>query len=75
LRGIPDGGGEHGSEGALHVVGTSSDKEVPTAVGRLVSEINGIMMNQLHDARFLRDGHAAERAGQTWQRLLSSYRA
>jgi len=33
------------------------------------------MMNQLHDARFLRDGHAAERAGQTWQRLLSSYRA
>jgi hypothetical protein len=40
-----------------------------------VSEISGIMMNQLHDARFLRDPHAADRAAQTWQRLLSSYLA
>jgi hypothetical protein len=32
-------------------------------------------MGLLHDARFLRDPQAADRATQTWQRLLSSYRA
>jgi hypothetical protein len=32
-------------------------------------------MTQLHDARFLRDPQAADRAMQTWQRLLSSYLA
>ncbi len=44
-----------------------------TDPAQLVSEINGVMMAQLHDARFLRDPHAADRAAQTWQRLLSSY--
>jgi len=53
----------------------TGELQADTDPAQLVSEINGIMMNQLHDARFLRDGHAAERAGQTWQRLLSSYRA
>jgi len=46
-----------------------------TEPAQLVSEISGIMMNQLHDARFLRDPQAADRATQTWQRLLSSYLA
>ena len=40
-----------------------------------MSEINGLAMTLLHDARFLRDPKAAERASATWQRLLDSYRA
>lgn len=46
-----------------------------TDAGQVVSEINGLIMGLLHDARFLRDPQAADRARQTWQRLLSSYRA
>lgn len=46
-----------------------------TDPAQLVSEINGLTMTQLHDARFLRDPQAADRATQTWQRLLSSYLA
>ena len=46
-----------------------------TAAGQVVSAINGLIMGLLHDARFLRDPQAADRARQTWQRLLSSHRA
>jgi len=46
-----------------------------TDAAQVVSEINGLNMGLLHDARFLRDPQAADRAKQTWQRLLSSYRA
>jgi AcrR family transcriptional regulator len=53
----------------------AGELKADTEPAQLVSEINGIMMNQLHDARFLRDPHTADRATQTWQRLLSSYLA
>ncbi|BEP64223.1 TetR/AcrR family transcriptional regulator [Variovorax sp. V213] len=46
-----------------------------TDAAQVVSEINGLNMGLLHDARFLRDPQAADRAKQTWQRLLSSYRS
>ena len=46
-----------------------------TDPAQLVSELNGLIMGLLHDARFLRDPQAADRAKQTWQRILSSYRA
>jgi AcrR family transcriptional regulator len=46
-----------------------------TDAAQVVSELNGLIMGLLHDARFLRDPQAADRAKQTWQRLLSSYRA
>ncbi|WP_198084637.1 TetR/AcrR family transcriptional regulator [Variovorax sp. E3] len=53
----------------------SGELKADTDPAQLVSELNGVMMTQLHDARFLRDPQAADRATQTWQRLLSSYRA
>lgn len=40
---------------------------------QLVSEISALAMGLLHDARFLRDPHAAERAGASWRRLMKSY--
>ena len=46
-----------------------------TDAAQVVSEINGLIMGLLHDARFLRDPQAADRAKQTWQRILSSYLA
>ena len=46
-----------------------------TDAAQVVSEINGVIIGLLHDARFLRDPQAADRAMRTWQRLLSSYRA
>ena len=42
---------------------------------QLVSEISAMTMGLLHDARFLRDARAAERAQTTWQRLKKSYQA
>lgn len=53
----------------------SGELKADTDPAQLVSELNGVMMAQLHDARFLRDPQAADRATQTWQRLLSSYLA
>lgn len=41
---------------------------------QLVSEINALILGLLHDARFLRDSRAAERAQASWQRLLQTYR-
>jgi len=40
---------------------------------QLVSEINALALGLLHDARFLRDPRAAERAQATWRRLLETY--
>jgi AcrR family transcriptional regulator len=40
---------------------------------QLVSEIYTLAMGMLHDARFLRDPKAAERAQSTWARLLGTY--
>jgi AcrR family transcriptional regulator len=42
---------------------------------QLVSELNALILGLLHDARFLRDSKAAERAQATWQRLLQTYKA
>lgn len=42
---------------------------------QLVSEINALSIGLLHDARFLRDSRAAERAQASWARLLKSYQA
>ena len=40
---------------------------------QLVGEICAMTMGLLHDARFLRDHRAAERAQATWARLRASY--
>ncbi|MBK0391400.1 TetR/AcrR family transcriptional regulator [Ramlibacter algicola] len=42
---------------------------------QLVSELYALILVEIHDARFLRDARAADRAQATWQRLLSTYRA
>lgn len=42
---------------------------------QLVSEVSALAMGLLHDARFLRDQRAAERAQASWQRLKTSYQA
>ncbi len=42
---------------------------------QLVSEISALTMALVHDARFLRDPRAAERAQATWLRLKKSYLA
>jgi AcrR family transcriptional regulator len=44
-----------------------------TEPGQLVGELSNMAIGLLHDARFLRDPRAAERAQATWQRLLRSY--
>ena len=41
---------------------------------QLVSEISALALGLIHDARFLRDPRAAERAQATWRRLLDSYK-
>ena len=40
---------------------------------QVVAELSGLIMGLLHDARFLRDSRAAERAQASWKRLLRSY--
>ncbi|GAB3481989.1 TetR/AcrR family transcriptional regulator [Polaromonas eurypsychrophila] len=42
---------------------------------QLVCEVSALAMGLLHDARFLRDPRAAERALASWQRLKTSYQA
>ena len=42
---------------------------------QLVGELSNMAIGLLHDARFLRDPRAADRAQATWQRLLRSYQA
>jgi AcrR family transcriptional regulator len=46
-----------------------------TDADQLVSEISATAMGLLHDARFLRDPRAAERAQASWLRLKKSYLA
>lgn len=41
---------------------------------QLVGEIYSLILGLVHDARFLRDDRAPERASATWQRLLGTYR-
>jgi AcrR family transcriptional regulator len=45
-----------------------------TDAEQLVSEISSLALGLIHDARFLRDSRAAERAQATWHRLLDSYK-
>jgi AcrR family transcriptional regulator len=45
-----------------------------TDAEQLVSEIYSLALGMVHDARFLRDARAAERAQATWKRLLATYR-
>ncbi|MCJ0765580.1 TetR/AcrR family transcriptional regulator [Variovorax terrae] len=40
---------------------------------QLVAEISSLAIGLLHDARFLRDHRAAERAQASWRRLVASY--
>lgn len=42
---------------------------------QLVAEMNALILGLLHDARFLRDARAADRALASWQRLLAACRA
>lgn len=42
---------------------------------QLVGELSGLAIGLIHDARFLRDTRAADRAQATWERLLRSYQA
>jgi len=41
---------------------------------QLVSEVSSLMLGLIHDARFLRDQRAAERAQASWRRLRDTYR-
>jgi AcrR family transcriptional regulator len=41
---------------------------------QVVSEVNALILGLIHDARFLREPRAAERAQATWQRLLQTYK-
>lgn len=52
----------------------TGELKADTEPAQLVGEICNLAMGLLHDARFLRDPRAAERATLTWQRLLASYR-
>src|SRR5690349_5208327 len=42
---------------------------------QLVAEMSGLVMGLLHDARFLRDARAFDRAQLTWARLLKTYQS
>ncbi len=48
--------------------------QADTDADQVVSEINSLILGLLHDARFLREPRAAERAQATWQRLITSYK-
>jgi len=45
-----------------------------TDAEQLVCEISALALGLIHDARFLRDTRAAERAQATWHRLLETYK-
>ena len=53
----------------------TGELKADTDPAQLVSDLNGVMLTQLHDASFLRDPQAADRATHSWRRILSSYRA
>lgn len=45
-----------------------------TDAEQLASEINALALGLLHDARFMRDPRAADRAEAAWTRLLATYK-
>jgi hypothetical protein len=47
--------------------------QADTEPEQVVSELCALVMGLVHDARFLRDPRAADRAQATWTRLLSTY--
>lgn len=49
--------------------------QADTDAEQLVGEICNLAIGLLHDARFLRDRSAAERAKASWKRLIKSYQA
>jgi AcrR family transcriptional regulator len=46
-----------------------------TDAEQLVSELSALILGAMHDARFLRDPRAGDRARAAWQRLLDTYQA
>jgi len=46
-----------------------------TDPAEVASELNGVVMTLLHDARFLRDPNAAAHAAASWRRLVKSHQA
>ncbi|MDB5897316.1 MAG: transcriptional regulator, TetR family-like protein [Ramlibacter sp.] len=46
-----------------------------TDTEQVVAALYGLVMGLLHDTRFLRDRRAADRAQQTWDRLLKTYQS
>jgi AcrR family transcriptional regulator len=46
-----------------------------TDAEQLVGEVYSLIVGLVHDARFLRDPRAADRAQRTWERLLKTYRS
>ena len=49
--------------------------QADTDAEQMVAEISSLAIGLLHDARFLRDPRASERAVASWGRMLQSYRA
>ena len=49
--------------------------QADTNAGQLVGKICNLTTGLLHDARFLRNARAADRAQVSWKRLLNSYLA
>jgi AcrR family transcriptional regulator len=45
-----------------------------TDPGQLAGEAGALVLGLLHDARFLRDPHAADRTRSSWRRLLQIYK-
>ncbi|HSV36858.1 MAG TPA: TetR family transcriptional regulator C-terminal domain-containing protein [Ramlibacter sp.] len=52
----------------------AGDLKPDTEPEQLVSEVNALILGLIHDARFLREPRAAERAQATWRRLLATYK-
>ena len=52
----------------------SGELRADTDAEQLVAEINALALGLLHDARFLRDSRAADRAQAAWSRLLQTYK-
>ncbi|HEY8047947.1 MAG TPA: TetR family transcriptional regulator [Ramlibacter sp.] len=50
------------------------DLEAGTDPEQVVGEMYALILGLVHDARFLRDPRAAERARTSWQRLVAAYR-
>jgi AcrR family transcriptional regulator len=53
----------------------SGELKADTEPEQVVAEICGLAMALVHDSRFLRDTRAADRAQQTWARLLGTYQS